>query len=247
MNPRLFSPRRRRYASAIVAGESSPSAPTVIDSALTPQKETEGTASYVATLATSAAGLTILSWDGVRTAISAGALAGNNGNSYTQVFNQPYGNGFTNYHLKGFRAYNVAGGSNHTVTGTKSSSTAEEATVAALALSGGTLVASSNVVQRVAAGAGATHTSGIVTTTGPALLVAVCSGDGNVNATAPTQTWPVGWNIEKSVAYSSAQAPNGHIPLYVATREVSVAGDYTVGVQVTIDEGVTLWIGAVQL
>ena len=49
----------------------------------------------------------------------------------------------------------------------------------------------------------------------------------------------------QSVAYSSAQAPNGHIPLYVAYRAVA-AGSYTVGVTVAIDEGVTLAIYGVQ-
>jgi hypothetical protein len=77
-------------------------------------------------------------------------------------------------------------------------------------------------------------------------LIAVCSGDGNVNAVAPTQTWPGDWTVLDSVAFNSTDAPNGHVPLYVATKEVSGAGTYTVDVQVTIDEGVTLAIFAVQ-
>ena len=52
--------------------------------------------------------------------------------------------------------------------------------------------------------------------------------------------------VRESVAYSSAQAPNGHVPLYLATREVSSAGDYSVDVQVTINEGLLFMIYAVQ-
>lgn len=227
---------------------SQPAAPTVLDSALTAQKETEGTANYTATTASSSgSGATLLSWVGVRTALFSGPPTGNNGNSHTQQFSQAYGNGFTDYSLRGYYSYAVSGGSAHAVTGSKSSSTAEEATIALLSLSGGAIV-SSSVVQRVANGAGATHTSGTVTTTGPALLVAVASGDGNVNATAPTQTWPTGegWTVRQSVAFGSGDAPWGHIPLYVATREVASAGDYTVGVQMTINEGATIALYAVQ-
>lgn len=239
----VASAQTRRKLSGVVA-----SAPTVLDSALTAQKETEGTASYSATSTlSSGAGPTLLSWVGVRTALFTGPVTGNNGNSHTEQFSQAYGNGFTDYSLRGYYSYAVAGGSAHAVTGSKSSATAEEATIALLVLSGGTIV-SSAVVQRVAAGAGATLTSGTVTATGPALLVATASGDGNVNATAPTQTWPTGdgWTVHRSVAFGSADAPNGHIPLYVATKEVTAAGDYTVAIQMAINEGATISLYAVQ-
>lgn len=224
-------------------------APTVIDSALTAQKETEGTASYVAALAASgAAGLTLLSWVGVKTSLFAGPVTGNLGNSHTQVFSQDYPAPYSVYSLRGFRSYAVAGGgSPHSVTGSKDASTAEEATIGLLALSGGTITAAPAAVVRAAAGAGATHTSAEVTVAaGSALLVAVASGTGDVNATAPTQTWPGTWTVHRSVAYSAAQAPNGHIPLYIATRSVS-AGTYSVGVQTAIDEGLLMWICAVQV
>ena len=224
------------------------SAPVVIQSALTAQKETEGTASYVATLASDAtAGRTLLSWVGVRTALFTGPVTGNNGNSHLEQFAQAYPSPFTTYSMRGYRAYAVAGGSAHSVTGSKSSGTAEEATIALLALSGGTIVQAPSPVLRAAAGAGATHTSPDVTVSGgSALLVCIASGDGNVNATAPTQTWPGTWTVERSVAFSSAQAPNGHIPLYVATRTIG-PGTYNVGVQVAIDEGLLMAIYALQV
>lgn len=218
---------------------------TVLSSALTAQKETEGTADYVATASVGTAGVTLLSWDAGRTAILTTPVAANNGNTYTQQFSQAYGNGFTNYTLRGNYCYTASGTANHAATGTKTSSTAEEATIAILVLSGGQIGTRSSVVQRTNAGAGATLTSGSVTMTASGLLVAVASGDGNVNATAPTQTWPAEWTVHQSVAFSSAQAPNGHVPLYVATRPVS-AGSYTVGIQMTIDEGATIALYGLQ-
>ena len=218
----------------------------VLSSALTAQKETEGTADYVATASVGTAGVTLLSWDAGRTAILTTPVAANNGNTFTQQFSQPYGNGYTNYSLRGNYCYSASGTANHTATGTKTSSVTEEATIALLVLSGGQIGTRSSVVQRTNAGAGATHTSGTVTTTAPALLVAVCSGDGNVNATAPTQTWPGEWTVLQSVAYSTAQAPNGHVPLYVAVKPVTTPGTYSVGIQMTIDEGATIALYGLQ-
>lgn len=220
------------------------SVPSYLDSALTAQKETEGVADFVATLGTNNNSVLLLSYVGVRTALVTNPPTGNNSNSYTQVFSQPYGNGFTDYSLRGYKSAGAAGGSNHSATATKTTATAEEATIALVAISSGNIF-DSNVTQQVAAGAGNTFTSGSVTLTKSGILVAVASGDGNVNATAPTQTWPGTWTVRQSVAFSSAQAPNGHIPLYVATRSVS-AGTYTVDVQVTIDEGLTLALYAIQ-
>jgi hypothetical protein len=219
-------------------------APTVIGSALTAQKETEGTNGFSATAGVGTAGATLLSWVGIKTALFSGPVTGNNGNTHTQQFSQAYPTPFTMYSLKGFRCVNAAGTSNHSVSGTKSSGDAEEVTIALLALSGGSIVDSS-ITQQDNAGAGHTFTSGSVTVSGNALLVAVASGDGDVNATTPTQTWPGTWTVHQSVAYNSAQAPNGHIPLYVATRSVA-AGTYTVDVQVTIDEGLIMALYAVQ-
>lgn len=242
--------RSASYPSASARQNSVPpiggSAPIVIGSALTVQKETQGTANFSAIALDGPGSVTILSWDAGRTAILTSPVAGNNGNSHTQQFSQAYGNGFTNYSLRGYYCYNAAGSANHAVTGTKTTGTSEEATIGILVLSGGQIGSRASVVQRVAAGAGATLTSGTVTTTGPALLVAVASGDGNVNATAPTQVWPAQWKVLHGIAYGSGEAPNGHIPLYIATREVSSAGDYTVGIQMTINEGATIALYAVQ-
>lgn len=237
-------PLRRGFAAvAPVSGV----APTVIQSALTAQKEGEGTTNFAATLASDAtAGRTLLSWVALRTAIYAGPLTGNNGNSHTQQFAQDYPAPFTAYSMRGYRSYGVAGGSAHSVSGSKSSGATEEVTVALLALSGGTITQAPSPVLRAAAGAGAVHQSPSVSVSGPALLVCVASGTGDVNAVAPTQVWPGDWSVLQSVAYSSAQAPNGHVPLYLGVKSVG-PGTHSVGVQVAIDEGLLMAIYAVQV
>lgn len=234
---------RRRFGA--VAGVAS-GAPSVLGSGLIADNETEGANSRTLTLAgIAAAGALLLPFVALRTAIFAGPPTANNGNTYAQQVSQDYGPGFPTYSLRGYFDAAVSGGSDHTITVTKSSGDAEELTLAVLALSGGSIV-SSSIVNRTANGAGATHTSGTVTTTGPARLVAVGSGSGDVNATAPTQTWPVQWTQHEAVARSSAQAPNGHVPLYLMSREVG-AGTHSVDVQVTINEGIVIALYAVQV
>lgn len=224
-----------------------PEAPTVLGSNLVADNEGDGVNSRVLTLSgVSAGGILLLSWVAIRTAIFAGPPTANNGNSYTQQFSEIYSPDFNAYSCRGYYDQNAAGGSNHTLTVTKSSGNTEELTSVLLALSSGS-IADSAVVVRNANGAGATHTSDPVTTTKAALLVAIASGTGNVNATAPTQTWPAEWTVLQSVARSSAQAPNGHIPFYLAVRSVTSPGDYTVAVQTTINEGLLMALYAVQV
>lgn len=233
--------------SASLAGDTQylgTSAPTVLGSALTAQKEGEGTSSFSATLGVGTASATLLSWVGIRAAIYTGPVTGNNGNTHTQEFSQAYPSPFTSYSLRGYRCISAAGTSNHSVSGTKSSGNTEEVTIGLIALSGGSIV-DSDISQQDNAGAGHTFTSGSVTVTGAARLICVASGDGDVNATAPTQTWPGSWTVLQSVAYNSSQAPNGHVPLYIATREVST-GTHTVDIQVAIDEGLIIALYAVQ-
>ena len=224
-----------------------PDTPAVLGSALVADNEGDGVASRVLTLSgVAAGGITLLSWVAIRTAIFAGPPTANNGNSYTQVFSEIYSPDFNQYSCRGYRAYEAAGGSNHTLTVTKSSGNTEELTSAILAVTTSE-VFDSAVVVRNANGAGASHTSGVVTTTKGALLVAIGSGTGNVNVTAPTQTWPSEWTVLQSVARSEAQAPNGHIPFYLAVRQVATPGDYSVAVQTAINEGIMLALYAMQV
>lgn len=222
--------------------------PTVLGSALTAQNENEGVQAFSATADVGTAGASIFSWVGILTSLFAGPPTGNNGNTHTQVLRQAYGGGFDAYSLALYRSYNASGTSNHSVSGSKPGGTEvnDEVTIAILVLSGGTIV-DSDVTVQAAAGAGHTFTSGQVTTTGAALLVGFASGDGTVNATAPTQTWEAGWNVEQFVARNAAQSPDGHVPLYIATKPVYSAGNYDYDVTMTINEGGTFGLFAVQL
>lgn len=194
----------------------------------------------------STSGALILSWVGVKTSLFAGPPTANNGNTCTQEQSQDYGPTFTQYTLRAYSTVAAAGGSDHQVTVTKSSGAAEELTVAMIALSGGTIGTRKSVVNRTAAGAGHTHTSGTVTMTTAGILVAVGSGTGDVNATAPTQVWPGDWEVLRSVARSEAQAAQGHVPLYLGVKAVASAGDYSVDVQTAINEGIVLSLFGVQ-
>lgn len=221
-------------------------APSVLGSALIADNEGDGVNSRTLTLTgVAAAGALLLPFVALRTAIFAGPPTANNGNTYALEVSEDYGPGFPTYSLRGYVAAGAAGGSDHAVTVTKSGGNTEELTLACIALSGGNIVGSPSIVNRTANGAGATHTSGTVTTTGPARLVAFGSGTGDVNATAPTQTWPAEWEEHEAVARSSAQAPNGHVPGYLMSREVG-AGTHSVDVQVTINEGIVISLYAVQ-
>ena len=244
---RLKAPPRVRMSGSVTAAGTvvaSAAAPSVLGSALVAQKEGEGTASFSATLGVGTANATLLSWVGIRTAIFAGPVTGNNGNTHTQEFSQAFPAPFTTYTIRGYRCINAAGTSNHSVSGTKSSGTAEEVTIGLVALSGGSIV-DSDISQQDNLGAGHTFTSGSVTVTGNARLICIASGDGDVSATAPTQTWPGDWTVLQSVAYNSTEAPSGHVPLYIATKEVST-GTHSVNIQVTIDDGLIIGLYAVQ-
>lgn len=226
-----------------------PGAPLVLGSNLLADNENAGVASRTLTVspALGTPGVTILSVVGVLTSSFAGPPTGSNSNTLTQVFSQDYagvtGENFPQYTLRGYRTYNAAGSADHSVTVTKDNTNLGELTVAMVVLSGGTIV-SSSVVSRDRNGAGATHTSGTVSINGSALLVAFVSGKGDVNATAPTQTWPGTWTILQSVARNSAAAPQGHVPLYVGVKVVSAPE--TLAVQMTNDEGAIMALYAVQ-
>lgn len=233
--------------SAWPAGDKPASGISVLGHSLLADNETAGaTSRSLAITGVGTSGALILSWVGVRTSIFAGPPAANNGNSATQEHSQDYGPTFTQYSLRAYSTVGAAGGSDHQVTVTKSGGDAEELTIAMIALSGGSIGTRKSIVNRSAAGAGATHTSGTVTMTGAGILVAVGSGTGDVNATPPTQTWPGDWTVHRSVARGSGEAPDGHIPLYLATKAVGSAGDYTVAVQVAINEGIVLSLFGVQ-
>lgn len=215
-------------------------APQLVDSRLVAQKEGQGTQTVVTTLGTGAAGLTLISIDAVLTALFPGPPSLNNGNVFgAALLTEVYTPNYPQYSLRVYRANNVMGGAPHSSTLTKSMGFSQEATKALLAFSTSSSVVQSSVV-RPPAGAGALLTSAPFTITGgPARCLAIWSGSGDVNPVAPTATItaPATWGAPvHSVAYGSADAPNGHIPLTLWTA-VLPAGTHTWSARPAIDEG----------
>lgn len=83
------------------------------------------------------------------------------------------------------------------------------------------------------------HTSGTVTTTGPATLVAIWAGDAGANVSDAVP------NNGFSVIETQYQA-NCSIEATVATKEVYEAGTYNVNWSPNIPQGAHLWLVAVQ-
>lgn len=223
------------------------SAPSLLEGVLVAQKETEGTANVVATLGISTASVLLVSIDAVRTALFAGPPTLNNSNTFgSAIVNEVYSPDFGQYSLRAYKLANANGGSAHSSTLTKSSSTAEEATKVLLAFSAAADVIAQSAVVRNAAGAGATLTSASFTVAagGRARCLAIWSGTGNVNATPPTATMVNSSNTTAaqwgspiaSVAYGSASAPNGHIPLTLWVADL-LPGTYEWAAQPAINEG----------
>lgn len=222
-------------------------APSVLGSNVTAQKETEGTSTVVVTLSLGTAGVTLVCINAVRTAIRSGPTLNNSNTLGSALVAPAYTPDFSQYDLVIQALASALGTSNHAATLTKSSATTEEATIALIAMSGGTAAATS--VVRNAAGAGATLTSASFTVSAGnrARCLAVWSGTGAVNATAPTATivdtgttTAAQWGSPIiAIAYSEAQAPSGHIPLYVWTADLG-PGTYTWAAQPAINEGAVM-------
>lgn len=83
------------------------------------------------------------------------------------------------------------------------------------------------------------NTSGTVTTTGPATLVAIWGGDAGANVSNAVP------NNGFSVIEMQSQANCG-VEVTAATRDVSAAGTYSVAWSPNIPQGAHLWLVAIQ-
>lgn len=246
-----LAPRLARVPSARIGGIAG--APALLDQAVTAQKETEGTATAVATLGLSTAGVTLICIDAVRTAIRSGPALNNSNTLGSALVNEVYSPDFSQYSINVKALASASGGSNHAATLTKTSGTAEEATIALIAVASGSAAATS--VVRNAAGAGVTLTSASFTVAAGsrARCFAIWSGTGNVNVTAPTATivdtgttTAAQWGSPIiAVAFGSGDAPNGHIPLRVWVADLG-PGTYTWAAQPAINEGAVMATVVVQ-
>lgn len=111
----------------------------------------------------------------------------------------------------------------------------DEVTIGGLEIFHAPILQSSSVVER-ADGSNATITSGTVTTTARALLVAIIFGNGNVGQDH-TFTFLDGFMKVPQVCAEGDLNPSGYIQVEVATRLVDIKGTYSFRAQGTSSEG----------
>lgn len=142
------------------------------------------------------------------------------------------------FDVKAYLVMHASGGPAHTVTIEKNGVPAGEITVPFIE------IRQSDVLQAVAQNypaAGTTLTSGDVTTTGPATLIAVWWGDaaGLHHSAVPDNGFTI---IENFVDLP----PNSAVQCVVAYRQVAAAGTYHVSWATTPAQGAPLWLFAFQ-
>ncbi|MEO7324370.1 MAG: hypothetical protein ABIW82_06045 [Dokdonella sp.] len=143
------------------------------------------------------------------------------------------------FNVKAYLALHATGGPVHTVTIAKNGVPAGEITIPFIE------IRQSDVLQSVAQNyplASTTLTSGDVTTTGPATLVAVWWGDatGLHHSALPDNGFTI---IENFVDLP----PNSAVQCVVAYREVSASGTYHVSWTTSPSQGAPLWLFAFQM
>jgi hypothetical protein len=240
-------------AALLAAGPAASHAQTASDSAALPVGQTSSLGAH--TLLTHSEGL------GTSPAITAplttqptgstlivfnGGYAVNNArpvDSYANKWKQlgdtvPYGNGYDSFNVKAYIARSAKGGANHTVTIDKRANAAGEISLPFIE------IRQAGVLQDVSqtyAGPGLMVTSGSVTTTGPATLIALWWGDGGVKRMTVVP------NNGFDVIDSFLMLPdNSGVQCAVASRQVSEAGTYTVSWIGAPLQGAILWLMAFQ-
>lgn len=134
-------------------------------------------------------------------------------------------------------AFGARGGTAHTFSASIGNlgGNQDEVVIGGLEIFGATYLQSSSIVER-ADGSNATITSGTVTTTAKALLVAIIAGNGNVNQ-AHDFTFLDGFTKVARVCAEGDVNPAGYIQIEVATRLVDLKGTYSFRAQGTNTEG----------
>lgn len=160
------------------------------------------------------------------------------GNTYSYVtgFPRPYDN-FNTSSFSVSTAFNAKGGNAHTWSASIGNigGQQDEVVIAGLELPGAAILQSSSIVERVDGGA-ATITSGTVTTTARALLVAIIAGNGNVNQ-GHVFTFLDGFTkVIRACAEGDVDVA-GYIQIEVAVRYVDIKGTYSFRAQGTASEG----------
>jgi hypothetical protein len=122
----------------------------------------------------------------------------NKGNEFTLLLSSGYHAGaWKPFGMRMYAKTAAAGGPAHVVSMAKDTAT-DESTLVAIEVKGGATIRDKSVVARAAAGAGMPSASGSIVTTGPALLLALWGGDGDVDLTDQRATPEKGWTVIES-------------------------------------------------
>jgi hypothetical protein len=143
----------------------------------------------------------------------------------------------------GFEVYGdaISGGTGHVLSMVKPVSPAQESTLIGVEIRGGGSIVDTSITTRAAPGANTPITSDSVTTTGPAILVALWSGDGGVGTTDQTATPGDGWTLVEYEFLGST----AYIQAAVAIKFVD-AGTHTSTWTAVANQGAILGLVAVQ-
>jgi hypothetical protein len=165
----------------------------------------------------------------------------NKSNTFTLNASADYAGYSGTFNACNFLAENGFGGAGHTVTLDNSAASTREVTLAFIeVVKDGDSIHVEDVSYTYPAD-GSTNASAAVTTTGPALLVAIWTGDagGLTHTAVPSAGWHV---IESFLSLPAGSA----VQYAIAVREVDAAGSYDVSWAVTPDQSSPLWIYAFQ-
>jgi hypothetical protein len=163
----------------------------------------------------------------------------NKGNVWTRLGNPAVYLGYNGvFDVKAFTVRNAVGGAGHQLSIVKNGTTSGELTLPFVEIRNASVL--QDVVQNYAA-TGTTLTSGTVTTTGPAVLIAVWWGDGVglTHSATPNNGFTI---IENFVNLP----PGSAVQCVVAAKTVAAAGNYNVSWATSPAQGAPLWLFAFQ-
>lgn len=165
-----------------------------------------------------------------------GPVADNKGNgAFTLLDSSAYAGGlWPDYGLEVYSKTGAVGGSSHTLSATKSIHTTYESTLIGVEIRGAGTIQDHSIVARAAAGAGVPTSSGNVTATVAARLVACWTGDGGTSLPSQAVTLPDGWSFVESLFL----AGTSYIQACVAVKDdVVPAGTYSMAFTPVSNQG----------
>jgi hypothetical protein len=225
-----------------VPAQGAPGVPTVSLGAHTLQTQSEGLGTnpvITDPITTQQHGSSLIVFNG---GYSSNALdpIDNYSNRWKQLGNDvPFGNGYGDrFNVKAYVALAAKGGPGHTVSFIKNGNAAGEISVPFIEIKDAGVLKD---VSQTYAPTGTTMSSGTVTTSGPATLIAVWWGDGGVKRMSAVP------NNGFTVIDSYLKLPdNSGVQCAVAYKQVAAAGRYNVSWQGAPAQGAILWLLAFQ-